>query len=401
MNRNDMTMSFIQKLGFFPKKLIDIWKSKNNWIWFHAVSVGELNAVWPLILEINKIKPAYPIMISTTTSAGYKLATELCNKKGFLVFYFPFDIPFAVKSFLSYVKIKLFIIVETEIWPFVMSECKRHNIPILLVNARLSDKSFKNYMLFKFFFKNIINLFSKVLSQSESDTKKFLELGLNKEKIKTTGNIKFISHKSSFDIAHNHESIANGNHNIKIIFASTHSGEEEIAVNVFKELQKELDNINLLIAPRHITRVSDICNLIRQNGFNPVLKSRSEKLKSQNDVFVLDTIGELSNLYNICDITVLGGTFVKIGGHNVIEPISANSYTIIGPYDYKISELSNIFKRDDAITQVKDTEELRDKIKEAVCHKEIRETKIRNGIKIIKQYENVLEQLTREIMVYL
>jgi len=87
MNRNDMTMSFIQKLGFFPKKLIDIWKSKNNWIWFHAVSVGELNAVWPLILEINKIKPAYPIMISTTTSAGYKLATELCNKKGFLVFY--------------------------------------------------------------------------------------------------------------------------------------------------------------------------------------------------------------------------------------------------------------------------------------------------------------------------
>src|SRR3989338_2909826 len=127
MNHNYMSMSFIQKLGFFPKTLIDIWKSKNNWIWFHAVSVGELNAVWPLILEINKIKPAYPIMISTTTSAGYKLATELCNKIGFLVFYFPFDIPFAVKSFLSYAKIKLFIVVETEIWPFVMSECKRHN----------------------------------------------------------------------------------------------------------------------------------------------------------------------------------------------------------------------------------------------------------------------------------
>ncbi len=396
-----MISGFWQKFGFWSKKTIKSWKEKKDWIWFHAVSVGEINAVWTLVLKLQKEKSSYPYMISTTTAAGYKHLKNLTKDKDFLIFYFPFDFPWVIKSLFNYAKVKILIIAETEIWPNLLTECKKRNIPIILVNARLSDKSFNNYKLFKFYFKNIVNNFTEVLSQSDPDTYKFKELGLAKSKLKTLGNIKFSYNSIIEDNGNNAEIISEKSNEIKIIFASTHKGEEDIAVNLYKKLLGDFKNIRLIIAPRHIDRVNQISKLIYKNGFIPVLKTENNEIKSGKEILVLNTIGELVKYYKTSPITVLCGTFVKVGGHNIIEPIRAGSYTIIGPYNFKIRELTTLFKNEDAIVQVNSTFELECKLKEAISNKEIREIKVRNGKRVIKRNQNVLQETAERIISYL
>lgn len=394
-----MIAGFWEKLGFWSRELTQEWKARKDWIWFHAVSIGELNAIWPLVLETNKLKSSYPIMISVTTKAGHELATKLIKDKNFVLFYFPFDIPYIIKSLLNYAKTKLLIIAETEIWPITLSECRKRNIPVILVNGRLSNNSFKNYIRFKFFFKNIVNLFSLIIAQSQKDAEKFLALGAKNEKVISTGNIKFSAF--TYNLSSNtceENALGKG---LKIIFASTHKGEESIALEVFKDIQQEFQDVKLIIAPRHIERVKEITRLISENGFTFLLKSKGEKIKSNKEIFVLDTIGELNNFYKMSDIAVVGGTFVKVGGHNILEPIKANTYTIIGPFDYKISEMADIFKSKNALVQVQDKDELKNTIKKAILDSKLRKESIQNGIKIIEENEHILKKVIEHIHSFL
>ena len=398
-----------QKLGFWPNELIKTWKSKKGWVWIHAVSVGELKAVWPLILKINQHNTQRPIMLSCTTKAGYTLAKELAKDTNFVVFFFPFDIPIIINSLLNYAQIKLLIIVETEIWPNVLKSCHKNNIPIILVNGRLSEKSFRNYMLFRFYFKNIVNLFSEILAQSEPDANKFKTLGVESKKIKVLGNIKYSTIKNN----NNNTNEKNGKDGknkkttndkssiVTIIFASTHKNEEEIALLTYKRLMNDYPNLRLIIAPRHIDRIKEIVNLHHRFGFTPILRTENLKVLSNKEILIINTIGELQDYFNVSDITVLGGTFVKVGGHNILEPIRANSLTIIGPYDYKITELTTLFKSRNAIIQVKDPEELLIKLKEYISNSESRENIIKNGISILNENTNVLEQTTQQILSYI
>lgn len=396
-----MISGFWQKLGFWSKDLINNWTSKKDWLWFHAVSVGELKAIWPLILEIKKTKNSYPIMISTTTRAGYKLANELTANKDILVFYFPFDLSYIVKSLLNYAKIKILIIAETEIWPTLLSECHKHKIPTVLVNARLSDKSFKNYKAFKFYFKNIVNLFTKILAQSDTDAKKYLDLGAKPAIVETIGNLKFAGFNYNNGNSKNKATKIDDSNTTKIIFASTHKGEEKLAIEVYKDLIKEFDNLRLIIAPRHIERIEEIKNLINKEGFSPIFKTSNQLLSSNKDIFVLDTIGELISFYKIADITVLCGTFADIGGHNILEPIKSGSFTIIGPHDYKIKEISSIFKNEYALVQVQNKEELIKEITEVLKNKNLINTYIQKGIKIIDKNENIIGKVTNRILSYI
>ena len=382
-----------EKLGIWPNELIQTWQSKQNWVWFHAVSVGEINAVIPLILKIKEEKN-HPIMLSTTTKAGYELANKISKEKGFLAFFFPFDFPSIIKKLLSYAKVKILVIVETEIWPNLLKECKRKQIPAILVNARLSDKSFRNYNFLKSYFNSVFNLFTEVLSQSESDTKKFEAVGLKKEKIKTLGNLKFVSLS---DISQEKSPTSN---TTKIVFASTHRGEDKIAIQTYKRLKAEIKDIKVVIAPRHIDRTSEIQDLVKSEGLIPILKTDSNDC-GENEILILNTIGELQNFYENCQITVLCGTFAKVGGHNILEPIRARSYTIIGPNDFKIKALSTPFKEKDAIVQVKNEEELVEEIKKAITNEDLRKKKIENGIRLIKENQNVLNETKDRLLSYL
>ncbi|MBI3589921.1 MAG: hypothetical protein HY094_00910 [Candidatus Melainabacteria bacterium] len=399
-----MISGFWQKVGAWPKDLIKSWQNKSDWIWFHAVSVGEFNAILPLIEKINISKNQYPIMVSCTTKAAYNLANKITKNKDILVFYFPFDFPVIINKLLNFAKIKLLIITETEIWPNILSICNKRNIPTILVNARLSDKSFRNYFLFKFYFKKIINLFSIVLAQSDNDANKFEKLGLAKNKVKVLGNLKFVSDSNGNNKSANNDFFnpyENKEKVITLIFASTHKGEEKIAIETLKRLSTDFSNIRLIIAPRHTNRINEVINVIKNSNLIPVLKSEKQLIKSSSEIFVLNTIGELQSYYKISDISVIGGTFAKIGGHNILEPIRANSYTIIGPYDFKILELSRPFKTTNAIAQVNNKDELISKIKEVILNKKERINHTENGINIINQNAEVLKNTTNQILAYL
>ena len=388
-----MISGCLEKFGFWSKKLITNWKSKKNWIWIHAVSVGEINAIIPLAKKLNATKS--PIMISTTTEAGYNHLKKLSQENSFIFFYFPFDLPWIIKNLLRHASIKLLIITETEIWPNLLTLTSKKKIPVILVNARLSEKSFKNYMKFKFFFRPIINNFEKVLSQSQEDSERFLKLGLDKNKLFTTGNIKF---STQIEPNEKTESIKE---KTTIMFASTHREEEKIAIHVFKRILSSNQNLNLIIAPRHIDRTNEIIKIIKKSGFIPILKTDDISPKNKKEILILNTIGELKKLYKSSDITILGGTFVKIGGHNLIEPISAGSYTIIGPHDFKIKDLKSLFKAQDAIVQVNNINELEYRLNEAINNPLIRKNRIENGIKVIKQNQNVLEETIKHLNPYL
>ncbi len=395
---------FLQKIGVWPNDLTQAWKDRADWIWFHAVSVGEFNAIYPLIELIHNEKSNYPIMISCTTKAGYTLArSKTKDERNIVVFYFPFDIPLIVSSLLKKVSIKLLVIAETEIWPTTLSKCNLKNIPVVLINGRISDKSFKNYYLLRFYFKNIVNLFTEILTQSQKDAEKFIAIGAEKEKVKVFSNLKFSTGKKSLKInGKMAESIdSEDTSTTKIIFASTHKGEEEIALNSYKKLSSKYPKLRLIIAPRHLNRIKEIKLLINKNGYKEITRSSGRKISSKNDIYLLDTIGELQDFYKKAKITVLGGTFAKIGGHNILEPIRANSYTIIGPNDFKIKELSTIFKDKNAITPVNNTSELTAKIEEALEDSELINTKIANGKKIIQENENITKQITEHIYKYL
>lgn len=389
-------------MGYWPQEVIERWKSKSDWIWFHAVSVGEFNAVWPLVLDIKNKKPGSPIMVSCTTRAGHKLALEKAKDKDILVFLFPLDFPHVVKKLFKLAKVKALVITETEIWPTVLSEAYRNKIPTILVNARISDRSYKNYMFLRFYFKNVVNLFTKVLAQSESDLKKFISLGVDENKVQNLGNIKFAATTNELEKYKNESEVkvcTNGSKNL--IFASTHKGEEKLAIDVYKELSKDHPELNLIIAPRHIERIEEINNLTISNSLTPKYKSKNEMIEGEGDIFILDTIGELIKYLKISDITVLGGSFAEIGGHNILEPICSNSYTLIGPHDFKITEMSNVFKKRDALVQVKDKNELIQKIKEALRNNELRKITIENGISIIKENEGGLKQTSQQILSFL
>ena len=256
-----MINGFWQKIGVWPTNIKTIWQNKTNWIWFHAVSVGEINAIWPLLLEIHNDYQIYPIMVSTTTKRGYEQAKKLIKNKDITLFYFPFDLPNILTKLLNLARVKIVIIAETEIWPITLLSCKKKDIPVVLINGRLSDKSFKRYSLFKPFVTYIINLFTTVIAQSKSDGSKFKSLGLRDEKLKIYGNIKFSSLNTN--LATQNQNI-NYNNLVKIIFASTHKGEDEIAISIYKQLINEYPNIRLIIAPRHIERVFEISELLKK-----------------------------------------------------------------------------------------------------------------------------------------
>src|SRR3989338_292748 len=389
-----MFSGFWQKIGCWPNDIRNHWKNNEDWLWFHAVSVGELNAIFPLVQKLKNIKSKYPIIISCTTKAGYEHAKTLTRNSDICVIYFPFDIPLVLKSFFNKIKIKLLIIAETEIWPNILNECKNREIPVILINGRLSDKSFRNYHLFKFYFKNVLNNFSEILTQSQKDTEKYLKLGANTATVETIGNLKFYTDDDYFKENNNLE--LNGGHG-NIIFASTHEGAELLAIETYKELLKIKNNIRLIIAPRHITRVTQIVDLIKREGFDVTLRSENKKTNTSHNIFLLDTIGELKHIFKFCPVTIIGGTFTKVGGHNILEPIKAGSYTIIGPYDFKIKELTSVFIGNNALVQVKNKDELVVEILDALNNNEQVKERINNGVILIKKNENVIEKYLEHI----
>jgi len=353
------------RFGILPKDL-----AIDRPIWIHAVSVGEAMAVKALAAELRAVYPDKRFVISTVTPTGNKIARGLA-KDGDFVTYLPFDFSFIVKSVIDKINPSFFIIAETEIWPNLISYLHKKNIPISVVNGRISDSSYRGYHMVRFLLKPILDKISLFCVQTNSDAERFKGLGVPEEKIKITGNMKF----DIEDCADSKKGYTDYRKRLDLEFSekllvagSTHPGEEEIILNVYKDSLSEFPYLKLLIAPRHPERAQEIASLIRKFGFETrmISLSNSQTVRQSNSqtVFILDTMGQLINYYAIADIVFVGGSLIKKGGHNILEPASFAKPILFGPYMFNFRDIAELFLINQAAILVNNQEELKVKIKE-------------------------------------
>ena len=308
-----------EKLGFFRNPNLG-----DKVIMYHGVSVGEVIALENVIKKTKSEFPEYKLVVTTGTKTGQDIARKKYAEVADYITYFPFDIPFCVHSFLSKVRPTVVLIAETELWPVFSYFCKAQKIPLYTINGRMSDSTYKLYKCLKFFFKAVLSKYTKILTQSEIDRQKLVSVGAPEENTFVMKNLKF-------DVKKSNETVDIGQDGYRVMIAgSTHKGEDEIVLEIFKEKHEKYSDLKLLLVPRHTTRLPQITPIIDSLGLSYGFRSKEDTFKNK-DIIILDTMGELSKMYSICSFAFIGGSFNKTGGHNPLEATVYSKPTITGP----------------------------------------------------------------------
>ena len=346
--------SLSQRLGYLPVSFnIDAESS----IWIHAVSVGELLTARPLIAALREKHPSLRIFLSTTTMSAQQLARRNpLDVDG--VFYFPFDLGFVVRRTLDLVKPKLFLMMETEIWPNLLRECRRRGVRTAIVNGRLSSRSFPRYRVARGFFRHVLADIDRFCVQSDESRRRFIEIGAPADRISVTGSLKFDSlEPASAGQARSRERVLRYFRFTPVrpvwVAGSTMKGEEAIVLRVFRRLKASQPTAVLVLAPRHPERFDDVVAMAQQEGFRTVRRSELPiDAEPRADVVVLDTIGELAAVYQIGTLVFVGGSLVPTGGHNILEPAVFGRPVVFGPHMHNFAEIASAFVAADAGVQV-------------------------------------------------
>ena len=335
------------------KGYVDFSKDPNKKvIMFHGVSVGEINAIEKLIRKARETFPDIKIVVTTGTNTGQENAHKKLDEVADLITYFPFDTPSCVKRYLNNIKPDLILVAETEIWPNIASECKKRGIKLCIINGRISDRTYRSYKLLKFFFKPLLNNYAGIYTQSSEDLDKFISLGTNPETTKRMNNLKF-------DITAPEVTFNFDKSGTLLLAASTHSGEDQIVLSVYDRLKKsgKHNNLRLIIAPRHLNRRDEVETLVGESGYTYGFRSENISSMADIDILILDTIGELGKMFAYTDISFIGGSFNKTGGHNPLESIIFSKPVISGPSIHNFKDIYSIIKNANAGFVVKTADE--------------------------------------------
>ena len=302
-------------------------KKNNKRIWIHAASVGELMSVVPIIKKFEKNKKIRNILITTTTTSSAKIFKKLRLKKTLHV-YFPLDNNYLVKKFIKSWQPRLAIFVDSEIWPNMFENLYLKNIPIMIVNARITKRSFDRWQTFPSFAKQVFGKITLALPQN-LETLKYLKL-LKVKNIKMAGNLKYYGQKKIQDNVT--KLVRNKFKNFKVwCAASTHKTEEILIGRLHKKLKKTEKNLITIIIPRHVERTDEIVNALNDLGLNTTKHSSNQKIKKDTDIYIVDSYGESSIFYNLTNVTFVGGSIIEHGGQNPLEPARLGNYIINGP----------------------------------------------------------------------
>lgn len=379
---------FFQKLGFYRFKNLD--KSKKT-IMFHAVSVGEVNAVEALIKKTRAEFPDTNILLTTTTRTGQQIAHKKLKDIATEITYFPYDFAFSINSLFSLAKPDVILIAETEIWPDFIYIANKKNIPTYIINGRISPHSYEGYKKFSFFFKPILNLYKGILMQTEADAARMKNIGANPEKVECMGNLKF-------DITRNIDE--NAVLKLKeellppdtrlIIAASTHKGEDEIVLESFCEIKKEFPETKLLIAPRHPERYAQVEDLIKNTCLPYGKRSKRENFY-ENAVIMLDTMGELMKMFSLCEFAFIGGSFSATGGHNPLEANIWGKPVISGECVFNFKDIYAYLTKTKAARLVQNKEELVEKMRKLLSDKTEYEAACKDALKIFEENRGAVE----------
>ncbi len=357
---------------------------EDNVIMFHGVSVGEAVALENLVKAARKEFPESKIVVTTGTYTGQDIAIKKLGESADLITYFPADFPKCIRKFLDKVNPKVVCIAETEIWPNFALECKKRGIKLYIINGRISDRTFKSYDMFRFIFKPFLNLYTGIFTQSDDDNNKFLRLGAKPETTKRMNNLKFDVKKPDglfFDKCGSRVLLA----------GSTHQGEDIIVLNVFKKLKEKHSDLKLILAPRHLPRTDEVKELVAQTGFAYDLRSNNRDNLDGIDILQLDTLGELGKMYEHADISFIGGSFNKTGGHNPLESIVWSKPVISGPSTHNFKDIYTIIKNANAGFVVNSEEEFLDIADKMLSDKEFYINTVEAGSRVFEEQQGALD----------
>src|SRR5262245_13608098 len=363
-----------QRMGYLP---VSFNVDGDESIWVHAVSVGEVLTARPLISDLKRRYPNLRMFLSTTTMAGQQLARRNVPDVD-AVFYFPFDFGFVVRRTLDLVRPKLFIMMETEIWPNLLRECRARGVKTAVVNGRLSARSFPRYRMIRPMMRRVLDHIDRFLVQSEESARRFIDLGADPARVVVTGSLKFdaIEISSTAQAGAPAARFVRGGVEARardrvlryfrvpasrpvIVAGSTMKGEETAVLSAFRRVRSTSPNTLLVLAPRNPERFGEAEQLARQEGWK--VSKRSDlaiDAEPRVDIVVLDTIGELATIYQIATVVFVGGSLVATGGHNVLEPAVFGKPIVFGPHMENFLEIAEAFVSNGAGVQLAGEEQL-------------------------------------------
>jgi 3-deoxy-D-manno-octulosonic-acid transferase len=378
-------------------------------IWVHAASVGEVFCSLPLLKKIKKEFPRSKIVLTTITSTGNETAKARAPEADQVLF-LPIDHPLILRRSINKIQPSILLIAETELWPNLLRSCGKRRIPVVLFNGRISQRSFRRYLRFKFFFKESLKNISLFLMQTEEDRKRIIEIGGEPQKTRTTGNLKFdqtfpsVTQEATAEIAktlglHGTEKI--------LIAGSTHSGEEEILVSLYKELRGMTPHLVLVLAPRHLERLEEVEGILRKESI-PWSRKTALSLgagqpsdRKAPGVILLDTMGELMSIYSLGTLVFVGGSLVPIGGHNPLEPLFFKKCVLFGPHMFNFLEISNRLIEAGGAIQVSGKEDLFAQLKRLLIDEVAREEVGKKGHQFLQRHQGAAERMIEEIRPFL
>jgi len=428
----DLLVGIREKMGFYNKGQREKEKEEANskqqtansdentichlpfTICFYAVSVGEVAAVENLIKKTRETFPQSEIILMTGTKTGQEIAHKKLGETCDFITYFPLDFPFCVNNMLNKFKPDAVFVMETELWPNFANITNKRKIPLYIINGRISDRTYAGYKKLRFFFAPILKKYTAIFPQSKQDFEKFILLGASLSTTKIMGNLKFDIKKP--DVSPN-SPILNFEkpQGQKIILAgSTHTGEEEIILEVFEELKKEVSDLKLIIAPRHPEYNEKIFELMKKTGLDCTKRSESltysslltphsslDLLSYPQDLILLDTMGELSKFYSICDVAFIGGSFPfkggdnfdgkGVGGHNPLEATIFNKPVVSGFSIHNFKDIYAILISTDAGKVVVTKEELKEALKKLLTDEEYYQKASGDCEKVFEQNKGALD----------
>lgn len=387
------------KPGFGPR-----WKehlgfvsapSQKNPVWIHAVSVGETLAITPFIQAFKKQNPSIPVILTTTTRTGADQAQKLGNLVEHR--YAPLDYPDVLSRFFSRIQPQMLIIMETELWPNLLNQCHKRSMPVVIMNARLSERSCQRYQRVRAFFVSMSKAIRLLLCQHHDDAARFIRLGVNAENIQVTGSVKF-------DIHLNQAQIEQGSHDRKQlnerpiwIAASTHKGEDELILEAHRKILETYPETLLILVPRHPERFTAVSELCVAKGFSLSRRSAGIPPSADTQIYLGDSMGEMAYYFQMADIAFMGGSFVSVGGHNLLEPAALAKPTLIGPNFFNFTDITNQLVDKKACFIVENQEELAQQIMKLFSDHDLQHDMGMAGFDVVTANQGALEKSLKAV----
>ena len=352
-------------------------------IWIHAVSVGEVEAARPLIAMLQETYSKLQLLITTMTPTGSDRVGRLFG--GDIAHcYLPYDLPFAIKQFLKRNRPEFGIIMETEIWPNLLLTCKQQHIPVVLANARMSDRSAKGYAKFPQLTKMVLNSLRFIAAQGKNDRENFHSLGADITAVHAIGNLKYETHlPASITEQASAMRMMWDNNRPVLVAGSTHEGEEEIILNASRNIRAQFPDLLLIIVPRHPERFDRVTALTHKMGFKTLRRSEKKPCTSDIQVLVIDTMGELPLFYAACDVAFVGGSLIQHGGHNILEPAALGRAVVVGPNYVNFNDITKQFIQANATIEVANAEQFAQQVIKLLNNAELRAQMGEAGLKQI------------------